>query len=408
MTKLHEDSIFDKEEFYKVGKVLMRYREHGLVTIIQSIKHLPESSENCQPSVFRDEDRLELVQQWFDTSLINLHYLLSYTVMETNKNPTIVNDISLFYLNFLFNETIVNNYDSFIAAQRFHHLLELNEKQGIKNVPRYSMKTISRLAELLYEKIKLLKDKERDLESKVFQATNRMNDIKREYKIVKNQQENYFAMEQLQLEALWESADKEWKFNFDHRNAIETKTTSKLDKIQDDLYKIRDEELRQALNAAELSEAHTNDLIDAVEEKIARLTEFIEESVNVQTELKMDLQNNVEDMKQQQKKFEKAVKAYKRRQRFKAIFGFFTAVVQILGAAAATIATAGAGTPALVATTATALKATAQLIDSSNKLSESIRKIDAITFNTASNTSLDLNFDLTTDLKETLQEEHFH
>ena len=81
------------------------------------------------------------VSAWFDATSINLQYVCAMTVMKTRKNTKLVEDMGHFVLDFVYDTEVVGKQSTFIAAQKFNRVLDLNKMSSVHNVPAQGMCT---------------------------------------------------------------------------------------------------------------------------------------------------------------------------------------------------------------------------------------------------------------------------
>ena len=318
-----------KEEFYHVGKVLMNKRSYGLLTILQNVNQLVGIQGNsvCQPDIISVEGSGLDIASWYDTTLVNLNYVCARTLLNKQRNPKLVDNISTFMLGYVYNDTIVNKRETFLAAQKFKKLLELNSVSNVHNVPSYSVDTISDLASIMHSSMLDYKLNELQQESNLFSTSGRVQDMKIQFEIIEQQQQMYFEMEASILDAIWASADNNWNFSFEHRNGIEDQIGGSLNDIQSQMYEMQKNELTRALKAAEDSLAHIDAVIEKYQTQVDRLGLMTKASLDVQTTLIERLQENSQTMSVEFDKFEIAIEQWKHEQEVKAVWGIFKAML---------------------------------------------------------------------------------
>ena len=320
----------EKEEFYTVGKVVMNKKSYGLISILKNIAgELPEDSSSvCQPKLLSVEDSGMNIEDWYDTTLVNLHYVCARSILESKLNRALVDDISSFMLGFVYNRTIVNNPETFIAAQKYRRLLELNSVGNrVHNVPTYSEATVSSLASIMHTSMTDYKLNELAQEDELYIASGRVQDMKREFEMVRQQQQLYFEKERAQQELIWAAQDNEWNFDFEHRNDIANNIGGSLNSINDQMYEMQRKDLEAAMEQAELSLEHIDTVINKYETQVGRLLLLTQGSIDVQKNLVDTLKQNSHDMDIEFKKFEIAIEEWKHEQEVKAAWGVFKAIL---------------------------------------------------------------------------------
>ncbi len=387
-----------KEENYFVGKVLMNNKSYGLVTILQNSQEMPNIDRNhvCIPQISKVEETGMDVSSWFDVTNINLMYVCAMTVLKTKKNSKLVDDISNFMLNYVYNSTIVGKQSTFIAAQKFNRILDLNKVSYVHNVPAYSVDTVSALARILYDRMIAYQQNEINQEIQLAGATNIAKSIQASFDIVKIQQQQYFSMEYTVLESIWASSDNVWKFNFDHRNNIENKISSSMDTVQNQTLTMQTQSLEQALQEAEMSKQHIEDVIVSYQKQITRLTELVEASVYVQSTLMDRLSENTNNLRVEFDKFDKAVELWKEEQAMKA----FMAVIKItlsLGTAMAS------SNPLEIVEIVEGIIELYELLEELIEIVQSIQDIQELMDELDLNNLAEINLSLGTSFKDSLQ-----
>ena len=86
-----------------------------------------------------------------DTTHVNLNYICGRTLLSAGSNSRLTNTLTDFFLRLLKNSTLVGDQRVFNTVQKFKRLNQQSVLPNeIHNVPAYSLKTISNLAEVLY------------------------------------------------------------------------------------------------------------------------------------------------------------------------------------------------------------------------------------------------------------------
>ena len=318
-----------QEEYVYLGNILMNKRSFGLVTVLQNVHEIPavKDTDVCLPQVTTAEEREVDFSNWFDRTTINLHYVCAMTIMKSNKNAKLVDDIGNYMLGFVYNASIVGDQGTFIAAQRFSRLIELNQDHTVHNVPSYSISIVGNLASLMADRMTNYRDNERQQELELTLATGRAADMQINFEIVKMQQQQYFSTEQSILDSIWASTDNQWDFDFSHRNGIEEQITGSMNSIQDQIFALQEQELKSALAEATMSQKHIDDIIEAYENQIDKLNEMVKSSLYVQSQFIEDLNKKTYNMKQEIDNLEIAIEEYKHEQEVKAAKAIFGAIL---------------------------------------------------------------------------------
>ena len=336
------DAWAQKEELYTVGRVVMDRKQFGLVTVLRDSLLKPitwEASEGnpsfCKPKDINVTETGTYIEDWYDSTTVNLLYVCAKTLIDTNRNrnddtTALVKDISSFMLDFVYNKTMVNNQQTFLAAQKFKRLLDLvSAGRNAHNIPNYSVSTITTLASVMSDRMSQYRVNEIEQENQLFIASGRMNDMKINFEMIEQQQKLYFEKEQAQLEMIWAAEDNEWEFDFSHRNSIADQINGGLDFIADEMYEMQINDLENALREATNSVDHINDVVAEYEGKVERLVQQTNGSLSVQNELLSRLDTQVNHMNDELAKFEVSVNDYITVQETRAVMGVFKAIFTV-------------------------------------------------------------------------------
>ena len=93
------------------------------------------------------------------------------------------------------------------------------------------------------------------------------------------------------------------------------------------MFAMQETDLKNALAAAQLSQAHIDAVVAKYETQVARMLDLVKSSITVQKELVDRLKQNAHDMDIEFKKFEIAIEEWKHKQEVKAAFSIFKAVL---------------------------------------------------------------------------------
>ena len=392
----------EKEEFYTVGKVVMNKKTFGLVTILKNVAEYSATDKTsvCQPKEVSVEETNMNIEDWYDTTLVNLHYVCARSVLESKLNRPLVDDISTFMLGFVYNRTVVNNQETFIAAQKYRRLLDLNSAGSkVHNVPTYSEDTISSLAGIMHDSMTDYKLNELAQEEQLYIASGRLQDMKTQFEVVQQQQQFYFEKEKAELEQIWAAEDTEWQFNFDHRNEIADNIGGALNDINGQMNDMQEQDLELARAEAEASLQHIQDVINKYKTQVERLLTLTQGSIDVQAKLVEDLQQQSHDMDIEFKKFEIAIEDWKHEQEAKAVWGIFKAVLSFgIGLATGEIDPTVIGDIIEnIVEIEELLIELIEIIENCNAISEMIDGLDLEDFG-------DINLNLDTNFKDALQD----
>ena len=109
-----------KEEIIDTSGVLMRNRTFGLIEVLDQYQPSTHRTNGvCKPArlnVITDEID---TSQWFDPTALMLQYVCARTLVSTQKNPRLAEDITQFNLGFAYNASIVHNARARSVSQKF-------------------------------------------------------------------------------------------------------------------------------------------------------------------------------------------------------------------------------------------------------------------------------------------------
>ena len=324
LSKPHVEGWVVKEEFYNVGKVTMRRLEFGLINILHNINEIPESYENnvCQPEISSVEETGKNVSNWFDITAINLQYIYARTVLKEYKKSRLVEDIGKFNLGFTYNSAVVRKPRVYLAAQKYIHLLELNQEANVHNVPKLSIQTISQLSNVLFKTMKQYRENEHEQEIKLTLATGRVEEMFKEFKNIELQQQSYFDGEQEKLNAIFDSSSTSWNFSFVHRSIIENNIGNSISQIQAQNYDMQHQELNITFHQAQQSQHHITSVVQKLSEHQERLKLMLSSSSLIQTELQNKFNAQIEMLDQLMPGLQSELRVWQHNQEVKAFFDF--------------------------------------------------------------------------------------
>jgi len=308
--------------------VSLNKKSYGLISILRSGDEESNPNDMCQPSKIDVIESNSDISKWYDPTTINLIYVCARTVYDSGKSPELVKDITDFQLKFMLKDSLVNNQKAFSANTKYQKLSELNKvDMDVHNVPAYSLGTVKELAHIMSEKMALYKANERAQENLMSLASSYAQDAQVQFDIVEASQKLYFEKEQLQLDLIWQQAEIDWNTGFAHRNEIEGQISDSLDTINDQLYDMKTQALDLALNEAQSSKDHMENVVSQYQSQVNRISDKVTKSINYQKELKEKMKKASVDMQDLFDTFEKEVNEWKEEQKAKAAWGFFKAFV---------------------------------------------------------------------------------
>ncbi len=96
------------------------------------------------------------VSPWMDMTALNLNYICGRTLLTSASNLALAHHVSDFALRLLHNSTLVGSQRIFNTAQKFKRLNQQSQvSAAVHNVPSYSLNTIMKLSEVLYNSMVL-------------------------------------------------------------------------------------------------------------------------------------------------------------------------------------------------------------------------------------------------------------
>jgi len=376
----------------------MNRRSYGLVSIVKNEEEVTEQQGVCQPEKISIEESGVDISSWYDSVNVHLMYVCARTIYSSRENAPLVDDISDFMLGFVYNDTIIQNRDTFAAVNKFKKLKELNSMNGVHNIPTYTVEIIGELSTLMHSQMLDYRITEIAQENLLAMASGRAQDMQVYFDTVEMQQQTYFETEQSIMDQIWTSSQINWNFTFDHRNGIEDQISGNLDAIAEEMFEMQRNELQHALEQAEQSKKHIQDVIDQYKSQVTRASEKVKGSITVQTSYIERMKTNAAEMDVQFEKFDQAVQEWQHKQEVKAVWGIFKAVVTL----GVSIATAVEDPTAI----GDAISAGFDLVDLMVEIFEMIQSfndvqdmINSIDFGNIDN----INLALTTKFKDALQ-----
>ena len=109
-----------KEEIIDTSGVLMRNRTFGLIEVLDEYQPSTHRSNGiCKPARLNViTDKID-TSQWIDPTALMLQYVCARTLVSSQKNPGLAEDITLFNLGFAYNASIVHNARARSVSQKF-------------------------------------------------------------------------------------------------------------------------------------------------------------------------------------------------------------------------------------------------------------------------------------------------
>ena len=319
-----------KEEFYKNGNVTMQRIDFGLVKILKTADEA-YIEDLCKPKVVNIEDADFDISDWFDVTAINLQYVYARSLFKSGTNKELVNSIAKFMLGFVYNSPVVTNPKIYYAAQKFLHLLELNGKINIHNVPSFSIKTISQFSEVMYQSMNKYRDDERAQELELALASGRVEDMYNEFKMFQREQQSYLDREQEIINLIFDSSASSNDLNFKHREAIENKTSLSLSQIQNQTEKMQLQYIQQSLRRAKQSQDHMEEVIVKSTEHLSRLKITFFDAKKILADYNRQFNAYTDEIKKIKPEIEKGMNEWKNKQIAKAALNVMTSIFSLGG-----------------------------------------------------------------------------
>ena len=319
-----------KEEHVTIKDLHMRSRKFGLLEVLDEVpqSHMI-SSKKCQPAVKNAIAESLDLSNWFDFTHLNLMYVCARTIQGSKQNPLLVGQIANFTLDYTFNSSLVQNQKAYTTARKFKRIQELEVARNVHNVPSYSVDQVKDLAEVMHQRMQDYRNTELAQEQQLLAALARVEDMQVQFDIIEAEQELYFSMEMIQLEAMWAATDNAWNFSFEHRNGIEDSIGTAMEAMMNQTFEMRDKELVQMLAEAEMSVEHIKDVIAKYRSQIDRYLAMAKASFAVQQEEFYKLGVARTTFREEFRDFERAVEEWQYEQTVKAAFSIFSAISSV-------------------------------------------------------------------------------
>ena len=319
-----------KEEHINIRNLAMRSRKFGLIEILdERPKASLISTDKCNP-LQQDAlgDSLDLAA-WFDFTHLNLMYVCARTIQGSTRNPSLVGQIANFTLDYTFFSSLVQNQRAYSTARKFKRIQELQAAENVHNVPSYSVEQVKELAEVMHSRMQDYRNTELAQEQQLLAAMSRVQDMQVQFDLIEAEQEMYFSMEMIQLEAMWAATDNAWNFSFEHRNGIEDNIGTAMEAMMNQTFEMRDKELTRMLAEAEMSVEHIKDVIEKYQSQIERYLAMAKASFTVQKEEFYKLGVARTTFREEFRDFEHAVEDWQYEQTVKAAFSIFSAISSV-------------------------------------------------------------------------------
>ena len=299
----------------------LRHRQFGLVDILDLAPRNQIDESACSPlSVLPNQT--DTSDSWFDPITVNLLYFCAATVQpELNS---LAMEIANFNLDFHSNKEFVGDTRTFVAAQKFQRIQERGQNLRANNVPSYDLRTIKKLASVMYTKLFLYYEEEQNLDGLIMTTQNRLDDMEVQFQIVEMEQENYFKNEQIVLDAIFDSTNSIFDFVWDIFDASNSEIMDAIHTTGNISIDLQEQELKTMLVKAKNQVEHFNDLVNQYSAQIDRYSQKAEKELEVTKTLANQFNNDaIPDLTKAVKKFEDAANKPPKPQ------GFFQAILSI-------------------------------------------------------------------------------
>ena len=318
-----------KEEFYKNGNVTMHRIDFGLVKILHTANE-GYIEDPCKPKVINVEDANIDISDWFDVTAINVQYVYARSLFKSGKNKELVNSIAKFMLEFVYNSPVVTKPKIYYAAQKFLHLLELNGKIKIHNVPSFSMDTISQFSDVMYQSMNKYRDDERAQESELALASGRVQDMYTEFEKFQSVQKSNLEREQEICNSIYESSRISKELDIKHRDEIEKKTSLSLDLIQEQSQEMQQQYIESSMRRAIQSQAHMEEVISKSTESLSRLENTFFDAKKILEEYNKQFNAYIDEIKEIKPEIEKEMNEWKNKEIAKAALNILTSILSFI------------------------------------------------------------------------------
>ena len=310
-----------ESQFIFTNNTLMRQRSYGLINIIDSIgKHSPVT-KTCLPKVSLSNETDLITSQWFDPVLVNLMYVSASTLQPENND--LASKIANFTLDYHQSKEVVGDVKTFVTAQKFTKIKDLTKLGQAHVVPSFSLSTIKDLSEVMYNRLDKYLTNENNQNTRLENTLGKVDEIKRHFAEVELQQQYYFEQELSDLERIFDMAQADADFSFDHREGIANAINDAMSQTDNQLNELKEQELKQMLAEAQESMTHYSDVVEAHKRDIARFQQKVSVGQTAIQEFKKDLDEAIDNLEKENDEFQDAVDDYKHDALINAIVNFF-------------------------------------------------------------------------------------
>ena len=127
----------------------MRWRKFGFLELLDQYQPKIESYSKCMPQQTLSQN-LD-IKNWFDSRFVNMMYICGYAMLTNDPTSETVHNIINFVLNFYSRKTDVQDFSTYISAQKYLKLKMRQETSHIHKVPDYVYDEIKTLSDATYK-----------------------------------------------------------------------------------------------------------------------------------------------------------------------------------------------------------------------------------------------------------------
>jgi len=271
---------------------------------------------------------------------------------------------------------IVNDQKTYIVAQKLIRDKEILQSHK-RNVPFYSVSTMTKLAEVMYLRMSDYARNETDLMLKLDIALGRMTDMNQNFEEARLMRELYFELELEELERIWNSTDAEWNWSFNASRNMESSIQDSINKNGEEMFTNQENELKEILARAEDTVKSDQEVVNMYMGEIERYSIEAQMSLDLQR-TKLNQTNAAGELVSKEKEeFDNDIQKWKEEQMRKAFFGFLKAFAAIIvGIATMQPEIAGAGIAAGAAEAATAGAEIAEIMGAIEELISALADLE--------------------------------
>ena len=323
-TKLEKHISFNNEA------LIMRHRNYGLVEVVDAVppSRIKESfNGHCLP--LQVNSHSVSIQDWYDFRSLNLMYVCTRTLVKKDHNLKLAMEIANYNLNLHSNSTDIGNRRIYLYARKFKRIPDLSKVKYSHNVPGYSLPLIQQLSNLMYERFKLYWINATNLENHIQDTRNRLKDMDTQFQIVDMEQERLLESETSTMKQIMDSSGNLATLVLNLGKVSNENIQDAIGKTGDLVTQMQEQDLKIMMKEAEATKRHYEDVVEKYETQVDRYFQLANASVDVQRELKNQVDINQGILRQEQQNFKSNVKAYKKKMMVKATLSIITGILNI-------------------------------------------------------------------------------